>query len=332
MTTRLLSELISEVITGEWGNEPNDSSFIKVLRTTNFTNEGKLNLSKEVVVRDIVLKKYEKKKLKYGDVIIEKSGGSPTQPVGRVVYFDLNEDGYVCNNFTSVIRPNNSVDGKYLLYGMYHLHNTGRTLSYQNKTTGIINLKLENYLNGESLFVPDIEIQRRIIASLDASDTLIQKRKEAIAKLDELVLSVFLEMFGDPAVNPKQLKKEKLKNMGLIQTGNTPSREDIDNYGDFIEWIKSDNINTPFNYLTPAKEYLSEKGAIKGRIAPSGSILVTCIAGSRDCIGNVAITDRQVAFNQQINSITALEGIDENFLYVQFLVGKDLIQEHPPVA
>ena len=53
---------------------------------------------------------------------------------------------------------------------------------------------------------------------------------------------------------------------------------------------------------------------------------MTCIAGTKDCIGNVAITDREVAFNQQINSIKPGPGVDHRFLYVQFLVGKGLVQ------
>jgi len=85
-----LTELIEERITGEWGQEPGLSS-VKVIRTTNFTNEGKLDLS-NVVERDVEEKKIEKKKLKKGDIIIEKSGGGPTQPVGRVVYFDIETD------------------------------------------------------------------------------------------------------------------------------------------------------------------------------------------------------------------------------------------------
>ena len=53
---------------------------------------------------------------------------------------------------------------------------------------------------------------------------------------------------------------------------------------------------------------------------------MTCIAGSADCIGNVALADREVAFNQQINALTPLEGVDHRFLYVLLLVGKRLVQ------
>jgi len=59
---------------------------------------------------------------------------------------------------------------------------------------------------------------------------------------------------------------------------------------------------------------------------PASSILVTCIAGTPDCIGNAAITDREVAFNQQINALVPQVG-DFCFLYTQILVNKRLVQE-----
>src|SRR5690606_4368139 len=92
---------------------------------------------------------------------------------------------------------------KYLFYGMYYLYKSGRTLSYQNKTTGIINLKLDAYLQKEKIPLPPLHIQKQIVQVLDEADALIQKRKQAIAKLDELVQSVFLEMFGDPSDTKK---------------------------------------------------------------------------------------------------------------------------------
>ena len=102
-----------------------------------------------------------------------------------------------------------------------------------------------------------------------------------------------------------------------IVTGNTPSRAEPENFGEFIEWIKSDNINTPFTLVTKAQEYLSEIGFEKCRFVEAGSLLMTCIAGSISCIGNVAVTDRRVAFNQQINAIVPKQ---DEVLYLYWLM------------
>lgn len=195
-----LSSLIEKPITGEWGSEGNS---IPVLRTTNFSNQGRLNL-KSIVYRNIDQKKVDNKKLKYGDIIIEKSGGSPTQPVGRVVYFDL-EGVYLCNNFTSILRPKKDlIESKYLLYQLFSSHKFGYTNNYQNKTTGIINLKLDRYIKELEIPLPDLTTQQKIAKILDKADELRQYDEQLVEKYNFLTQSLFLEMFGDPVKNEKE--------------------------------------------------------------------------------------------------------------------------------
>ena len=140
---------------------------------------------------------------------------------------------------------------------------------------------------------------------------------------EELVKSRFIEMFGDPVTNPMGWEKVPLADKCDIVTGNTPSRSIKEYYGNAIEWIKSDNI-TDATTLTTATEYLSEKGAEVGRTVDTESILMTCIAGSLRSIGNVAIADRKVAFNQQINAILPKEQ-NTYFMYEQFRLSKEYI-------
>lgn len=173
--------------------------------------------------------------------------------------------------------------------------------------------------------IPPLDEQCKIAKTLDKVSDLIAKRKQQLEKLDLLVKSKFVEMFGDPMNNPYGWSKSKLGNNCKIVTGNTPSRIDIENYGAYIEWIKSDNINTPHTYITRAQECLSEKGFEKSRFVDKNSILMTCIAGSINCIGNVAITDRRVAFNQQINAIIPVYD-NVFYLYWLFIMLKPYIQ------
>jgi type I restriction enzyme S subunit len=134
-------------------------------------------------------------------------------------------------------------------------------------------------------------------------------------------------MFGDPVLNPRKLKKEKIKKFGKIVTGNTPPRAE-DKYYDnnFIEWVKTDNLFDDQLFATEAKEYLSEEGLRVGRKVKAGSLLVTCIAGSVKSIGTSCLVDRAVSFNQQINAIEPYEGIDSYFLYQLFKVSKLYVQ------
>lgn len=174
--------------------------------------------------------------------------------------------------------------------------------------------------------LPPLSEQQRISEILDKADALRDKRRAALAQLDALSQSIFLDMFGDPATNPKRWPLRRIRDVARVITGNTPPRAVHQYYGNAIEWIKSDNINTPDYYLTRAEEGLSELGRQAARVVPAESILVTCIAGSPDSIGNSAMTDREVAFNQQINAIVPIEG-NPHFVYGQLRVGKRLVQQ-----
>lgn len=165
--------------------------------------------------------------------------------------------------------------------------------------------------------IPDYKHQDEVVEKLDAVSRIISMYQNELKCFDELVKARFVEMFGDPVCNTFNWPKIELGKQCEITTGNTPSRAESENYGTFIEWIKSDNINTPSTFITVAQEYLSEIGFQKCRFVESGSLLMTCIAGSLNCIGNVAITDRRVAFNQQINAITPKY---DNVLYLYWLI------------
>ena len=174
--------------------------------------------------------------------------------------------------------------------------------------------------------VPSLAEQKRIARILDAADALRAKRRETLAQLDALLQSTFLDMFGDPVTNSMGWDTSALGEVGEVVTGNTPSRKRPEYYGKDIEWIKSDNINQPSFVLTEAEERLSVAGKAVARTSPKGSILVTCIAGSPSCIGNAAIADREVAFNQQINAFVPGKRIALWFAFGAFWVGKRLVQ------
>jgi type I restriction enzyme, S subunit len=168
--------------------------------------------------------------------------------------------------------------------------------------------------------------QKEIASILDNARTLINKRRESIDLIEQAAASLFYEIFGSPLTNHKEWETIPIAKIGLVTTGNTPSRSDAKNFGNGIEWIKSDNIDSSSMFLTPAAERLSRQGEAAARIVEPGSILVTCIAGTPNSIGNAAIADRRVAFNQQINAVTPFN-MDPIFLYTQLRAGKSLVQE-----
>ena len=179
--------------------------------------------------------------------------------------------------------------------------------------------------------LPDLSEQQEFITQMDLLCSLITARREQLAKLDELVKSRFIEMFGDPKYNPKGYAKQQLKETCRVITGNTPSRAVSEYYGDDIEWIKTDNIVEGILYPTTATESLSQKGMEVGRTVGKDSILMACIAGSLSSIGRVCVTDRKVAFNQQINAIEPIK-YNTLFLYVMLQLSKEYLIEEINMA
>lgn len=179
--------------------------------------------------------------------------------------------------------------------------------------------------------VPALSEQGIFVDKLKHLTQLIADKKKQLNLFDEIIKSRFIEMFGDPKNNPNGYLKKRLKDTCRVITGNTPSRAVSEYYGNSIEWIKTDNIVEGMLHPTVATESLSEKGLDVGRTVESDSILMACIAGSLSSIGRVCVTDRKVAFNQQIN---AIEPNDYNalFLYVMLQLSKEYLIEEINMA
>ena len=199
-----LVEITGKAMSGEWGFDDETGNGIPVLRTTNFTNEGVVDY-KNVVTRTIIKKNIDEKYLRPGDVIIEKSGGSDKQPVGRVVYFNGPEKTYLFNNFTGLLRVKDQTlwFPKYIFYSLYGNYRRGGTRAFENKTTGLHNLKVDDYVSRYEITELDHKKQIEVCEYLDKIYKVIKLREEELQKLDDLIKARFVEMFGDPILNPK---------------------------------------------------------------------------------------------------------------------------------
>lgn len=304
-----LKDIILKPITGEWGDEGDE---VKVLRTTNFTNSGVLNIS-NVVSRNISQKKVDQKKLLKGDIIIEKSGGSPTQPVGRVVFFD--EDGvYLCNNFTSILRPKkDKAFPKYLHYLLFASHKFGVTSLFQNKTTGIINLQLPRYVDKLQIPLPPLKTQQHIAAILDDATALRDKTTKLLEEYDLLAQSIFLEMFGDPINPDSEFNRTSLKEITNISSGSTPSRQDENNFNGNIPWVKTGEVNS--TVIIDTQEKISELGLKNSscKLYEKGSIIIA-MYGQGKTRGQVGMLGIPATTNQACAVLSPSKKM--NFIYL----------------
>lgn len=237
----------------------------------------------------------------------------------------INTVDLAINQDLRALVPKISLDTRFLLHAILSLKDEIIRKGSGATVKGIT----QDELYKLEIAFPPLDDQIRIAHLLGKVEGLIAQRKQHLQQLDELLKSVFLEMFGDPVRNEKGWDKPELKAFGKISTGNTPPRNDPANYDDdFIEWIKTDNITGDAVFVTPSAEHLSETGAKRGRTVSTGALLVACIAGSVESIGRAALTDRTVAFNQQINAIQPKADVNPLYLYGLFKLSRAYIQSH----
>jgi len=163
------------------------------------------------------------------------------------------------------------------------------------------------YLKRITIPLPLLAEQERIAEVLDMADALREKRRQAIAKLDELVQSVFLDMFGDPVTNSKGWEVDEIRNIGNVVTGSTPPSKLENMFGGDIPFVTPGDLE---NDEEETKRHVTPEGASRSRLVRKGSALICCIGAT---IGKMDIAYSDSAFNQQINAIEWGSRIDDLF-------------------
>lgn len=190
---------VCESFNGLWKGKKPPYVNVGVIRNANFTKEFTLRYD-NIEYLDVEEKQYVKRKLQKGDLIIEKSGGSEKQPVGRAVLFDKEDGEFSFSNFTSVLRIKDKKEllSEFLYLYLLFIYKRGDTLSMQKATTGIHNIEFEKYLNIDVPCMPLSE-QQRIVARLDSLSAhvceLEEIQKKIIAECDALKQALLRKVF-----------------------------------------------------------------------------------------------------------------------------------------
>lgn len=178
---KTLGEVCS-ILNGLWTGKKEPFCEARVLRNTNFTKDCKLDFS-DIACLQVEQRQFASRELKKGDLLLEKSGGGPKQPVGRIVLFNKDEKGFSFSNFTSVLRikDKESMTPYFLHWFLYFCYLSGVTIPMQKHTTGIRNLQMDEYKN-IIIPIPSLPEQKRIVEKLDKIFAAIDKAKENTTK------------------------------------------------------------------------------------------------------------------------------------------------------
>jgi restriction endonuclease S subunit len=145
------------------------------------------------------------------------------------------------NQSVTGILPSENHNSEFLL----HYFKTQREVIFNKAWGGAQPHINQKYVKDYLVPLPPLQDQIRIADILSRTESLIAKRKESIRLLDDLVKSMFLDMFGDPYTNTKKWQMHRLEDLcGFITKGTTPKSKDIyRNMGKILPIFKSISYN-----------------------------------------------------------------------------------------
>lgn len=196
-STGTFSELIKSTLNGDWGKESptgNNTEKVYCIRGADIP-EVKAGNKGKMPTRYILPKNFANKQLEAGDIVVEISGGSPTQSTGRCTaitqsLLDRYDSGMVCTNFCKAIKPKTGYS-LFVYYYWQYLYEKGVFFSYENGTTGIKNLDFSGFIETESIIIPPFN---RIMAFDDYCKSIFNqifangKQSEHLAALRDTLL------------------------------------------------------------------------------------------------------------------------------------------------
>lgn len=320
-----LGEVLADATSGFACGEDVEGGVFQ-FRMNNITTEGQLDLSKQRrVPRDY--RNIDRFLVQPGDVLFNATN-SPDL-VGKTAFFPGLEEPAVFSNHFLRLRPRDSqIDGRYLArwLNLQFLHGRfkGMCRQWVNQATvtrdALLSLKLP---------LPPLPEQRRIAAILDKADALRAKRRAALAQLDTLTQSIFLDMFGDPATNPKGYVTRSLTTVCNCYSGGTPSKRESRYWTGGLPWfspkdLKQDDL---FDSEDHINELVLSETSLK--LLPANTVVVVVRGMILAHTFPVSVIRVPATINQDLKALLPKASIE---LDAQFLAHCLRAQSHAVLA
>ncbi len=294
MTWRVapLMDLLELSVGGVWGKEPGaDEVDVRIWRVTELKQGGRLDPS-SAARRSIAKRQFVSRSLRPGDLLLEKSGGGPKTPVGRVGLVTVVPEPAVCANFMQLLRPDAAlVEPRFLHLFLNHFHLGGGTASMQVASTNIRNIKATEYVT-VGVPLPPMDEQRRIVdiledhmSRLDAADAgLAAARRRSHALLESSLWSA-THGAGD---------RVPLTDVADVRLGR--QRSPSNHSGDrMVPYLRAANVDWNHLRLNDVKSMNFTAAEEHTYALREGDILLTEASGSASEVGKSAIYRGEVA-------------------------------------
>ncbi|WP_249028580.1 restriction endonuclease subunit S [Tannockella kyphosi] len=220
------------------------------------------------------------------------------------------------------IFPNDNIDIRYLFYAILKMN-----LSKYFSGATIPHIYFKDYRN-ENVWLPPIKVQKQIADELDKITGLIEKRKEQLEKLDVLVKSRFIEMFGDPVMNPKRWEINNLGDLGELNRGVSKQRprNDPQLLNGAYPLIQTGEVANAKLYVSRYTKTYSELGVKQSKMWNEGTLCITVAAN----IAKTAIIKFDACFPDSIVGFEAGEKTGEIFIHYWFSFFQEILETKAP--
>ena len=222
-----------------------DKDAVILLRANNISG-GKINFDDIVYVdrRKVSNEQY----LRKGDVLICASSGSK-QLVGKAATVDFDRE-CTFGAFCKVVRPNPDIAG-YL--GVYFQSNRYRQKISEVAIGANINNIRNEHIDDLELLVGNSDENAEVIETITLLQCIIDRRKEQLEKLDELVKARFVELFGDMFLNFEEWNEAPLESLADIVSGITKGRKVSEKHLIKVPYMAVSNVKEGYIDWTTVK-------------------------------------------------------------------------------
>ena len=352
-----LIDIIEVFIAGDWGEETYSKETpcaVTCVRGADIIPISEYDFS-AIPVRYINQQAYAKKCLQVGDIIIEKSGGSPTQSTGRVSLVSqelLDHAGAViCSNFCTAFRVKKGWNPLYVYYYLQFIYNLGAFFNFEGKTSGIKNLQLDAAF--AAIPIEDISesIQNNIVAILQGLQRKIAINRQINQNLEAMAKQLYdywFVQFDFPNENGKpykssggkmvwneKLKREIPKGWNVLKLGEHCSFNKRTSNGYFnhpILYLDTSNItnNTidELQFLNPSSDIIPSRAR---RLVQEGDIVYSTVRPNLKHFGIIMNPDYNMVVSTGFAVITANWSAYRYFIY-QFLIQAATIENLSTIA
>lgn len=216
------------------------------------------------------------------------------------------------------------INYKYIYYYLQYKENDIANMGV-GSTFKAINKK---DLNTIDIPLPSLEVQQQIADVLDHANSLIQKRKAQIDKLDLLVKSQFIEMFGDPVTNPKGWEMAKLPSLGELSRGISKHRprNDPKLLGGRYPLIQTGDVANSNLYIASYSSTYSEIGLAQSKLWSMGTLCITIAAN----IAKTGILAFDACFPDSVVGFLPNNKANILYIYYWFSFFQKIIEEQAP--